>query len=333
MINLKPRHVCVRGSLHSGCWLLAALVSSLILGACASSCKGCNRHILSYNTSWIIPDSVVYTSSAAELAHCKSDRKLDVVLTSFNESQAAITATISKLLEQEHIRAAKACFFLYDKGGPGRNLSGVSNVYQVVKEVNLGSGGQSILKHIRSHYHKLPSQVISMHAVPKKGQLFWHRFSYFNSDTGFLPLGEVGPSFCDGNSTLEGNSTQRFVQLRELWAIFRGDLCEEPFIVGRSPQFAVSSQRILMHPLRKYLLLLAYLFGPKNHPIHSEITAASAPAGQSQADSSSNTLLQNVLSRSWTFIYNCQDPHFHAPCCDAPVANVECKVPCQCTDI
>lgn len=284
------------------------------------------RRFLTYNTSWIVPDRIVYTSRAPEQAHCSGPHELDIVISSYNEKEINVTASITRVLSYPNVARAKPCIYLYDKGPRDYlSLTAIPHLYQIIKEVNVGREGQSMLKYIIHHYHQLPLRVLFMQAIPNWEEVFWGRLPYLGTNTGFLPLGQLAPNPCDGWFT------GHLVRLRELWALFREELCEGPFMGAHNGQLVVSSKRILKHSQQKYILVLSYLFAPKDHHIHKDLEAEPKAQWVKEYDNN-NPLLLHTLERAWSFMWDCKEVAMFNGCCNPGYLVPGCNYNCQCLD-
>ncbi|BGP36467.1 hypothetical protein JCM10449v2_000368 [Rhodotorula kratochvilovae] len=231
---------------------------------------------------------------------------LDIVFAYFDSPVEDFAAHV------EHVRG---------KGTVRRYNARVSGTYlhHILRRFHPPEVGDTFLPPGRQTSHADMTLFLQHHlAWPHVGD---GRFDHLDDRTGYLHLAPWVKSDCGLDLRTEG----RFDRMRDLWSMFREDLCPPTLQLSAwAAQFFVSRARIVANPRRKYAHVKELLEAPAEHWTHTE--GASFEWGGTMGPS--NPFLGHALERSWPAIFNCTDPGIADRCGD----EVYDKEACQCFD-
>ncbi|KAK4048200.1 hypothetical protein OIV83_004905 [Microbotryomycetes sp. JL201] len=283
------------------------------------------------------------------------DKTVDLVVSYYNEDLAATHEHLTWLLQTPFVRDRDARVLIYNKGPRTESdiRKGLSLKYvdKVISLPNVGREGHTYLQHIMLHYNdsvaevatalssrvsvvsaEQRSKVLADHTIMLQPHLAWHwiakpRFEFVGPTTGFLHLGPMIRSNCGYDTRVDAD----FPLVKELWAIFRGEVCPPGGILhfmgwgptlqtAWSAQFVVSKRRILANSYHRYAAVADLLAAPEGHWIHDMW-------GANDSHGPSNPAFGHHVERSWPFIMGCVDPKLADECGDQVM-----DPKCQCFD-
>ncbi|KAM0789374.1 hypothetical protein ACM66B_000204 [Microbotryomycetes sp. NB124-2] len=273
------------------------------------------------------------------------DKTVDLVVSYYDEDLAATHEHLAWFLQTPFVRDRDNRILIYNKGPRSESeiRKGLSLRYadKVIGLPNVGREGHTYLQHILLHYNESVTEVASAlnsrvtistadqrfrvladHTIMLQPHLAWHwiakpRFEFVGPTTGFAHLGPMIRSDCGYDTRVD----TQFPLVKELWGIFRGEICPPTGILTAwSAQFVVSKRRILSNAYHRYEAVAELLAAPEGHWIHDMW-------GANDSHGPSNPAFGHHVERSWPFIMGCVDPKMADECKDEVMDSK-----CQCYD-
>ncbi|KAK4057314.1 hypothetical protein OIO90_001811 [Microbotryomycetes sp. JL221] len=270
-------------------------------------------------------------------------RSVDLVIAYYNEDLEATQEHLSWFLQTPFVGKKDNRILIYNKGprSEGEIRKGLALRYtdKVVKLPNVGREGHTYLQHILLHYNEsiadiasaisspasgtapeLRSKVLADHTIMLQPHMAWHwiakpRFEIVGPDTGFAHLGPMIRNECGYDTRVDTH----FPLVKELWGIFRGEICPPSGILTAwSAQFVVSKRRILANAYHRYAAVADLLAAPEGHWIHDMW-------GANDSHGPSNPAFGHHVERAWPFIMGCTDPTIADQCGDADMDREKCQ--------
>lgn len=286
-----------------------------------------------------VRNTICHTSVAA------SARTVDLVIAYYDEDLGHAKEHIQYMRDVTFVKERWNRVVLYNKGPKTekelRNSLGLKRSDEVIPLFNAGREGATYLKHIILHYNATVdalatsldtsaaptlgfvtgSRVMADHTFFLQPHLAWDwiakpRIELVAPDTGFAHFGPMMRSNCGE----DGRGTGSYPVFKDLYSIFRGEVCPPTGQLSAwSAQFVVSKRRIMANAYRRYEAFDELIEAPDGHWIH-DMWGANGSGGQS------NPAVGHSLERSWPIVFGCADPRIADQCDDDTHVKENCQV-------